>query len=65
MSNTETIEALELEETADPTALEGSNAAPDIPGDGAGCGSVRESGCRGDPAWRVGDGASRDGAAAR
>jgi lysozyme len=35
MSNTETIEALELEETADPAALEGSNAAPDIPGDGA------------------------------
>jgi len=35
MSDTETSEEIELEETPDPKALEGSNAAPDAPEDGA------------------------------
>jgi len=39
MSDTETTEAIELEETPDPEALEGSNAVPDRPEDGA----VREA----------------------
>jgi lysozyme len=34
MSDTETIDALELEETTDLTVLEGSNTAPDSPEDG-------------------------------
>jgi lysozyme len=35
MSDTETIDELELEETADLATLEGSNAAPDVPEDGS------------------------------
>ena len=35
MSDTETSDELELEETADLAALEGSNAAPDVPEDGS------------------------------
>jgi lysozyme len=44
MSDTETIDELELEETADLAALEGSNAAPDFPEDGGDADDVEPEG---------------------